>query len=887
MTRLKKKRCLLIVIAGLILLPGTAGRVTSDGVSSEPYYSVDLSSAPISATMGVPITLTVSYSSTIANSTWTARAPMPTPRDDAAAVGLGGKVYVVGGRDSSGALASVLAYAPAFDTWSSKADMPGAKSAPGATVVNGHIYVIGPPDPQVYEYSPATNSWVIRSSLPITPSGVAVAAISGQVFAAFRVAGSERPQLYMYDPFQDTWEQRQSHPDDRSIESLGVANGMIYAIGGCLAGQSPCEPKQVDRYDPMKDTWTTNAIPPLTTRRTHLGPTLPTVGGKMYVIGGWDGYSTLSSVEVYDPWNDTWISEAPMPMARYGVAYAAVGYKIYAIGGNWGGSGGHWLTTDEELALPEPAQVENPIAFVSGRDDYYEIYTMNPDGSHQLRITNDGCANWHANWTPGGTQILFSVDCRGNRDIYSMNPDGSDWRRLTTDPLWDTRPSMSPNGQKIAFLHGGQPDELHLWIMNADGSGKMQLASGPGNEDDSALAWSPDSQRIVFRSTRSGSSQLWRIDVDGSGLTQLTDLTGEAYDPAWSPDGSTIAFTSEGDLRLMDPDGTNIRTLPGPGWEARPAWSSDGTRLAYNSWRDSAEGEIYSKKTDNTDEWNLSNNPAYDSDPAWAWARTIFFIHLPVVLRNYPTRDTYYEENDHWLAAYGPLAMCQIYQAYPDDTDDYYCFELSAQAMVNINVENFAPTSSNGTVALYGPAVGDERGEQIDYYGELAHSSMSLGPHSLRPGKYYIRVYTASSHSTTQLYSLTVNYPCYDTHEPDDSEHYLDWPPLEPGMPVEGYICYEHIHLEDGESVEERDWYYFQIDSLYDIEVDLDVPDTVNYDLFLWVGHWESSDDPGRGVDEHIEWSAQGIGTYAVVVKSLGDADNCTPYELMVTLKPQ
>ncbi len=562
--------------------------------------------------------------------TWTIKSPIPAPRDSAAAVALDGKVYLIGGSNSTGALSSTLTYDPVADTWSSKANMPGVKSGPGAAVVNGHIYVVGPPDSQVYEYNPDTNSWAIKSSLPVTPADkVALAAISGQIFAVFPVAGNAHPQLYRYDPFQDTWEQRQSHSDERTIASLGIANGMIYAVGGCLIGQSPCEPTRVDRYDPMNDAWTTNAISPTTTRHTHLGPTLSTVGGKMYVIGGWDGYSELASVEVYDPWSNTWASETPMSTARYKAAFAMVGYKVYVMGGNRGGVSTNWLTATEELALPEPAQPENAIAFVSGRDGYYEIYTMKPDGSHQTRITNDGCANWHVNWRPNSARLLFSADCTGSFDIYSMNPDGSDWRRISALLGNEWRPSISPDGRTIAF--GWNPpssSDWHIYLMNSDGTNIRQLTSGAGTENDSELAWSPDSQSIVFRSTRdcmgldpcygNGKWQLWRINVDGSGLTQLTNLPGEAHDPAWSPDGSTIAFTSEGDLRLMDPDGTNIRTLSGPGWEERPAWSPDGTRLAYNSWRGSGQGEIYSKKTDNTDEWNLTNNTAYDSDPAWA-----------------------------------------------------------------------------------------------------------------------------------------------------------------------------------------------------------------------------------------------------------------------------
>jgi len=566
------------------------------------------------------------YSAYASGGTWTTKAPMSIPRDRAAAVALDGKVYVIGGTNSSGALASMEVYDPATNTWTTKASMPGPKSESGAAVANGRIYVVGPPDNRLYEYNPATNTWAIKAPLPATPAGpVAVASISGRIFVTFNVSGESRWRLYVYDPFQDTWERRSDHPDERrSIASLGVSNGMIYAVGGGIAGQTPQETTRIDRYDPGTDQWTVNAIPPMATRRTHLGATLPTIYGRMFVFGGWDGYTALADAEVYDPWTNTWSALPPMPTARYKAAYAAVGYKIYVIGGNWGGAGGHWLTTNEEFSLPEPAQPENPIVFVSGWDGhyYYEIFTMNPDGSHQLRITNDGCANWHPTWTPDGKRILFSTDCGGHRDIYSMNPDGSDWRRLTFTPGWDVaiaiRPFMSPDGRTIAFLQGLPPDNMHIWLMNSDGSNPRQLTTGPGTEDDTAIAWSPDSRQIVFRSTRSGNWQLWRINVDGTGLTQLTNLPSEAHDPAWSPDGSTIAFASQGEIMLMNPDGSNIRTLPGPGWEFRPAWSPDGTRLVYGSYRGDTS-DIYSKKIDNTDERNLTNRPdSNEWDPAWA-----------------------------------------------------------------------------------------------------------------------------------------------------------------------------------------------------------------------------------------------------------------------------
>ena len=108
------------------------------------------------------------------------------------------------------------------------------------------------------------------------------------------------------------------------------------------------------------------------------------------------------------------------------------------------------------------------------------------------------------------------------------------------------------------------------------------------------------------------------------------------------------------------------------------------------------------------------------------------------------------------MAAYGPLAPQTTYRAYPEDAEDYYFFELTARTRVTIRVEQYAPTSSNGTLMLYGPSSGGSCGPRIDYYGPPGHASMSLGPHTLAPGRYSIRVYTAQGFSTRERYWLVV-----------------------------------------------------------------------------------------------------------------------------------
>ncbi|MFC1553055.1 TolB family protein [candidate division KSB1 bacterium] len=96
--------------------------------------------------------------------------------------------------------------------------------------------------------------------------------------------------------------------------------------------------------------------------------------------------------------------------------------------------------------------------------------------------------------------------------------------------------------------------------MRPDGSDLKRLTTSPGS--DTEPDWSPDGSKIVFTSTRSGSSDIWLMDADGSNQTQITDIIHSEFYPRWSPDGSKIMFTVDSflaiDLHLVNPDGSNI-----------------------------------------------------------------------------------------------------------------------------------------------------------------------------------------------------------------------------------------------------------------------------------------------------------------------------------------
>jgi len=147
--------------------------------------------------------------------------------------------------------------------------------------------------------------------------------------------------------------------------------------------------------------------------------------------------------------------------------------------------------------------------------------------------------------------------------------------------------------------------------------------------------WSPDGSRLVFerwvQSTgavgRSG--DLFVVRADGAGLQRLT-ATGTSYDPAWSPDGRSIAFVSADRLFLMGDDGSRMRALTKAPAEAQgvlwPSWSPDGKRIAFTT----RSGAVFVVDNDGTGKRPLTGAHSGGYCPAWSPdGRRVAFVHMP------------------------------------------------------------------------------------------------------------------------------------------------------------------------------------------------------------------------------------------------------------------
>ena len=260
------------------------------------------------------------------------------------------------------------------------------------------------------------------------------------------------------------------------------------------------------------------------------------------------------------------------------------------------------------------------LAFRSDRTGDNEIFTMNPDGSDQLDITNDASSDTDPAWSADGTKLAFTSNRTGNNDIFTMNPGGSGLADLTNTPASESQPAWSPDGTEIAYMLRRRGND-EICVINADGTHRRNLTKNPASDSDPA--WSADGAHIAFTSDRTGNREVFVMGVDGSDVTDLTNNAAPDSQPAWSPDETEIAFTTfrggSSEVYVMAADGTSQTDLSNdPGWDGEPAFSPDqGTRITFTTRR-GGDNEVYMMNSmDGSDPLNVTHGVGSDSSPDW------------------------------------------------------------------------------------------------------------------------------------------------------------------------------------------------------------------------------------------------------------------------------
>jgi Tol biopolymer transport system component len=221
------------------------------------------------------------------------------------------------------------------------------------------------------------------------------------------------------------------------------------------------------------------------------------------------------------------------------------------------------------------------IAFVSNRvENHLEIFVMNPDGSdvRRLTFTPPTATNTWPRWSPSGEWIAFQSNVSGAFQIYAIRPDGSDLAQITNVGV-NQFPAWSPDGTRLAVRR-----DVDIYVIDVTGSSapvRLTMTVVPGVINQMA-SWSPDGTQIAFMSTREPGNypSVFVMNADGSGQVDLTPKpAGEtglwsSRAPAWSPDGTYIYFTgvrpdlTTEQIYVMGVDGSNQTLLTSAGVNA-------------------------------------------------------------------------------------------------------------------------------------------------------------------------------------------------------------------------------------------------------------------------------------------------------------------------------
>lgn len=278
-----------------------------------------------------------------------------------------------------------------------------------------------------------------------------------------------------------------------------------------------------------------------------------------------------------------------------------------------------------------------------GPRTHREIYTMDWDGANQKKITNHRTVAISPDWSPDGKLIAYTAFITrkiGKRGQMKKNPDlhmyevqsGRRWLVSYRDGMNSGANFLRNSTELLVTLSG---KTANIFRMSLDGKSISPLTNGPGTAMNVEPAVSPDGSKIAFSSDRSGKPMIFTMNPDGTGVKQLTFAGHYNSTPTWSPDGKKIAFagvdrdkSADGrggafDIFIINADGTGLKRLtsarkPNGRWanNESPSFAPDGQRVMFVSDR-TTNSQLFMVNIDGTNERRITYDNKFYSKPKW------------------------------------------------------------------------------------------------------------------------------------------------------------------------------------------------------------------------------------------------------------------------------
>ena len=367
---------------------------------------------------------------------WTAKKSMSTARYALGTATVNGKIYAIGGFDSSNnALDLVEEYDPKTDTWATKTHMPTARGFFGIAVVNDKIYVLGgsnsssakPAMNIVEEYDPMNDKWTTgKSTMPIANSYMGSGSLNEKIYLACGLieSGKYSYSLQEYDTSTDTWKIKNSlWPSyyETYGSTMATLNNKLYYIGGYSRNALSAWDCFAE-YDQTNDTWTAKSSMP--TYRFGHGSTVH--NGKIIVVGGGRNNNSDNRLDEYDLVNNKWVSKTNSGVNKTNFGLSECNGKVYSIGGIYSGQ---VLNTVEELVEDKP-----PVPTNLKAEKIESNVTLTWD-----KVDNAVSYNVKRSTTAGGPYTTIASNVSTNSYTDSTTESGTIYYYVVT--------AITPNGE--------------------------------------------------------------------------------------------------------------------------------------------------------------------------------------------------------------------------------------------------------------------------------------------------------------------------------------------------------------------------------------------------------------------------------------------------------
>lgn len=262
-----------------------------------------------------------------------------------------------------------------------------------------------------------------------------------------------------------------------------------------------------------------------------------------------------------------------------------------------------------------------------------EVYVMDWDSANKQQITTNKDITLSPAWSNAGDKISYTAYVMHvknkvkNADLFIYNLTNAKRFLVSYRKGLNSGSAFLPGDENllITLSVNGNPD---IYRMTADGNTITPLTNGPNRSMNVEPAVSPDGKTIAFSSDRSGKPMLFTMDTNGKNVKRLTFAGKYNSTPAWSPDGKSIAFAAldvdHFDIFTMNRDGSNLKRMTdakkGNGRGANhesPSWSPDGRHILYMSDR-TGKNQLYIVSPDGTNERRITEDNMNWDKPKWS-----------------------------------------------------------------------------------------------------------------------------------------------------------------------------------------------------------------------------------------------------------------------------